>query len=374
MPSFVCRCALTLISVAISPPLPTASPQLSPLRAAEEGLAAALTSKDAVALERLLAPGFVLRGAPDVPRATWIENALSLCWGDRYEMSDFAVVSENGNTAVVTLLLTTHQDPLTCERAVVRSLMTDVWIRQGGAWRLSLRHSAPPAATVSAQFDKVAPPPPRWERTAELSLLSTGGNTDTETIGAGASVTWRPGVWTTSGRAAYVRSAIDTAVTAESLLAEIRQARALSPRADLFARAEYLVDRFAGIDNRTALGAGFGWLLLDRAAQTLKVDGSLGVTHESRLAGEDLTFAAGTTSAIFTWRISRSATLSETAVFSTDLAEPDSWRLQNGLHLTAAMTRLFSVRIGHELKQVNRPVPGFRGTDIVMSAALVARF
>jgi hypothetical protein len=46
------------------------------IRAAEEQLAAALIAKDAAAFERLLAPEFVLRGAPDVERATWIANAL----------------------------------------------------------------------------------------------------------------------------------------------------------------------------------------------------------------------------------------------------------------------------------------------------------
>ena len=43
----------------------------------------------------------VLRGAPDVDRATWIRNATGMCWGDRVDVSDVAVHSQDGDTAVV---------------------------------------------------------------------------------------------------------------------------------------------------------------------------------------------------------------------------------------------------------------------------------
>jgi putative salt-induced outer membrane protein len=344
------------------------------LRAAEQQLAAALIARDAAAFERLLAPGFVLRGVPDVPRALWIKNALSMCWGDRFDIADFSASGQTDQIAVVSLLLTTAQDPVTCEPAVIRSLITDVWVRQGTEWRLALRHSAPPADSVEEQFAKLDPPPPLWEGSAELSLVATGGNTDTQTLGAGASVTWRPGPWTAKGRAAFVRSATDDAVTAESLVAELRPSRALSPRAEMYARGEYLVDRFSGIDNRTTVDAGFGWLLIDEAPHTLKVDGGAGVTHEGRLEGRDETFTAATASAAYTWRLATTATLNEQSLVSVAFGEAGNWRLQNRLNLTVTMTRRLSVRLAHELKRVSRPVPGFRRRDTVLSAALVARF
>jgi putative salt-induced outer membrane protein len=350
-----------------------ASAQTDPRRA-EEQIAAALAKKDAAALERLLAPGFVMRGSPDVARATWLKNALTLCWGDRYEISELSLVRQSDDAAVITLLLTTYQDPMTCEPAIIRSLLTDLWVREDGRWRLALRHSAPPPAAVSGQFAKTTPPPPRWERSAELSFVGTGGNTDTQTLGAGASLVWRPGRWTTRGRAAYVRSVTSTAVTAESLVAEIRQSRALSTRADTFARLEYLVDRFAGIDNRLTVDAGLGWLLLQTGPHSVKVDAGFGGTREFRLTGETQAFASASTTAIYSWKLSPSTALNEQATLSADVTSLSNWRLQNALNTTAAMTRLFSVRISHELKRTNRPVEGFLKTDTVLSVALVARF
>ena len=352
-----------------------ASPALAQdLQTAEQQLAAALTQKDAAALDRLLAPTFVLRGSPDVPRETWIKNAATLCWGDRFDISGFSIVSQTDDTAIVSLLLTTYRDPMTCDAATIRSLLTDVWNRIDGTWRLTLRHAGPAGQGVAGQFAKTAPPPPRWERSAELSMVATGGNTDTQTLGAGMAVIWRPGVWTTRSRAAFVRSVTDNEVTAESLLAEIRQSRALTPRADLFGRAEYVVDRFSGISDRTSVEGGFGWLLLQHPVHSLKVDGSTGLTHESRLTGETLTFSSATMTSIYKWQLSTTTTLNEQATISTDIAEPGTWRLQNGLNLAHSVTRVLTVRIAHELKHVNRPVPGFRKTDTVLSAALVTKF
>lgn len=344
------------------------------LRSAEEQLARALTAKDAATLEALLADDFVLRGAPDVARAAWLKNALTMCWGDRFEIADFVVTRQATDLAVVSLVLTTHRDPLTCDAATIRSLLTDVWVREDGGWRLAVRHSGPASPALTAQFDKAAPPPPRWERTGELSLVSTGGNTSTQTIGAGATFIWRPGQWTTRGRTAYVRSSSQDALTAESLVAELRQARVLSPRADLFGRAEYLVDRFAGIDHRTTIDAGIGWLLLDDGRRSLKIDSALGVTREARLRGDDQTFASASGTGYLKWQITPAAAFIEQLAVSTDIAEPGNWRMQNGASLTVTVTRILSARLGHELKRTNRPVPGFGRTDTTISAALVARF
>lgn len=344
------------------------------LRAREEALAAALIKKDRTAFEQILAPEFLLRGAPDVTRDTWIRNALSMCWGSSYDIGDFAVVRAMGDTAVVSLVLTTLEDPATCEPAIIRSLLTDVWVLRDGVYRLLLRHSGPAGAGIAAQFAKTAPPPPRWERTAELSLVATGGNTDTQTLGAGGSLIWRPAGWETRGRAAFVRSVADDDVTAESFVAEIRQSRKLSTRAEAFGRADYLVNRFAGIAHRTTIDGGIGWTIRETDARTLKVDGGLGVTYESRLTAEDQTFGAGTAGALLRWRLSRTTHIEERAALWIDLASAENWRVQNTAAVSVSMIRKLSLKVSHDLKHVAQPVAGFRKADTILSATLVARF
>ena len=59
---------------------------------------------------------------------------------------------------------------------------------------------------------------------------------------------------------------------------------------------------------------------------------------------------------------------------AADVGDAGNWRLHNGLHLTVTINRILSARVGHELKRLNRPVPGFGRSDTTLSAALVASF
>lgn len=344
------------------------------LLALEERLAASLTTKDAAAFEELLAPGFVLRGAPDVARDAWIANALQLCWGDRYELTDFRTIERGDEAAVVSFQLTTFRDPDTCEPAIIRSLVTDVWRREAGAWRLALRHSGPAGSGLAQQFLREDAPPPLWERSAELSYVSTGGNTDTQTLGVGGALTWRPGPWRTDARTAFVRSETGNVLTAESFTAEVRQSRNLSPHVETFVRLGYLVNEFAGIERRVAADGGLGWIVSDAGTHRLRFDTALGYSRETRVAADTLSAALANLGAAYRWRLFRASEIADDARLTASLDDREDWRFSNALAFTTSMTRVLSIKVSHELRLVNVPVPGFERRDTVVAVALVAKF
>jgi putative salt-induced outer membrane protein len=228
---------------------------------------------------------------------------------------------------------------------------------------------APPAPGTAAPG-----PPPRWERKAELSLVSAGGNTDTQTLGAGASMTYRPGPWTTEARAAFLRSSANDALTAKSFLADLREARALTPRLEVFGRYGYLSDRFAGIDRRSTVDGGAGYKLLTGPVHTLRVDAGLGYSREARVTGEDLSFPLANFGTAYKYQISKTADISDAAILTLLLDNGDAWRFGNAFALTATVTRILSVKLSHDLKFNHSPVPLFQRTDRLVSVALVARF
>ena len=344
-----------------------------PLRQAEDELAAALVAKDVAIFERLLAPDFVMRGTPDVTRTQWIENAVKLCWGERADISDFRVLQSADDRAVVALVLTTTRDPVTCERADVRSLVTDMWERRDGEWRLVLRHSGPTGG-VDAQFVRTAAPPPVFEGSAELSLVDTGGNTDTQTLGTAGLLVWRPEGWTTEARTSFVRSIAEGVETARTLTFSVRQSRTISPRLDAFGRLEFLINEFAGIDDRFSFDAGFGFRLLPGPVHVLRTDAGLGYSHEDRLTGEDLSFALATFGANYEWIVNRIVTLTDTSLLTASLQDGQDWRFRNAFAATTTLTRLLSVKLSHELNFAHAPAAGFGRTDTVLSAALALKF
>ena len=67
---------------------------------------------------------------------------------------------------------------------------------------LAIALEAPQAAAPKQD----PPPPPRLEGSAELSFVSTGGNSETQSLGLGGAIIWRPDPWNTQAKLSFVRS------------------------------------------------------------------------------------------------------------------------------------------------------------------------
>lgn len=154
----------------------------------------------------------------------------------------------------------------------------------------------------------------------------------------------------------------------------MRESRTVSTRLEVFGRGGYLRDVYAGIDSRVTLDAGLGWVAVDRAPHALRLDAGLGYLVENRLAGDDLRSAIAQTVAKYKWTFSDATELTNDAAFLLPFEEREAWRYTNTLALSTGLSRLFSLKLSHALSYLNAPVPGFRKTDTIVSAALVAKF
>jgi putative salt-induced outer membrane protein YdiY len=372
------RAALAVLALGAAPWNATAARGQAPdgageIRAAEQAIKDAMHRKDRPQLERLLAPDFALRGSPDIDRATWIRNAVTLCWGDRSDIEAFRA-HPLGGTVVAAYELTFYVDPATCRPAVLRSLITDVWVQGADGWRLQVRHAGPAPrgdADVAAQFGAVPLPPPSWEVNSELSLVATGGNTSTRTLGLGADATHRAGAQTTRASFAFLTSEADEVTRARSLVARARHGVRVGPRLELFGRGDYARDRFAGIANRATVDGGLAYTASLPARQSLKAEGSVGFTDERRLDGTDLRFASATAAVAYRWRVAPGADFGEEVAFNGDLQDGGNWRGTSATALTIDLTRIISFKISHAFEYRNTPVGGFERTDMRTSAALV---
>lgn len=126
------------------------------IRALEQQWNEAIDRRDAAAMERFLAPDYALiigvRGQPlrVVPRDVWLKT-LALYDIRSFSIDDFRV-SIRGDVAVVTMLFT--QDAVVGPERRDRSaqfMITDIWVRYAGGWRVAERHSSRPEQPVAAQ-------------------------------------------------------------------------------------------------------------------------------------------------------------------------------------------------------------------------------
>jgi putative salt-induced outer membrane protein YdiY len=61
-------------------------------------------------------------------------------------------------------------------------------------------------------------------------------------------------------------------------------------------------------------------------------------------------------------------------MLTASLDDKQDWRFDNALAVTTSMTRVFSLKLAHELKFLNAPVATFKKTDTVFAVTLVAKF
>jgi putative salt-induced outer membrane protein YdiY len=219
-----------------------------------------------------------------------------------------------------------------------------------------------------------------WLDEAELSLVATDGNSQSETFSLRNSLTrtWDGGAEfeilagglraesTASSRSAVGSSAADallvesstTTVTAERYYLEMRYDQPISERWYWYAAGGWDRNEPAGIRNRTAIRAGVGNIWFDRQGARWRTDYGLSQTEQ-----EDVVDLPGSASGFLGLRLSSdyARQLTETTEF-TNLLTVDQ-NLDRGEDLRATMVNTLSVRmsdslalkLSHELQFDNEP-------------------
>jgi putative salt-induced outer membrane protein len=225
-------------------------------------------------------------------------------------------------------------------------------------------------------FAQAAPPapPPQQEGNAEFALVSTTGNSDTQTLGLAGEYHYRPDVWHLQWKAGYVRNESNNILSAESLRFLFRTDRSLTARSSVFGQYTYLHDAFAAIDHRNVIAGGLSYQLIPPDPHELWVDGGIGYTNEQRLVGDDISTAIGLTGARYKFRLSDTAEVSDDLGLEFSFSNGDDWHLNNLAAVTAKLTTVFALKLSYTTRYVNAPAPGIETTDTITAVALVAKF
>ena len=222
--------------------------------------------------------------------------------------------------------------------------------------------------------DPPAGPPPVWSGKAQASFVSTTGNTDVQTIGAGFEVDYKKDIWDGLAKGDFVQGKTDGATTARTIAGEVRLGRHLSERFELFAQGDYFKNEFAGIERRLSGAAGAAYSVVKTPTQELKLQAGVGYTKEDRLAGGDRSFASGLAGFLYKVKLTETTDLSDELSYVESFKDSSDWRIGNAFSISVAISKTFSLKASHTLAYLNQPVPGFGKTDTITSVALVAKF
>ena len=214
-------------------------------------------------------------------------------------------------------------------------------------------------------------PPPRVEASAQFAFLNTDGNAQTQSLGTGGDVVWRPGPWTHAAKVAFAQNETEGVVSARSLTGLFRASRQLHARLSGYGQYDYLRDVFAGVEQRHVAEAGVSFRAVDSARQKLRLDGGVGYLHEK---GPDDELDSATLSAAAQYRLAISATseFKYEPRYLLTLSDTGAWKFDQEAALAVAINSILSLKASHIIRYSADPPVGFETTDTIMAVSLVA--
>lgn len=216
-----------------------------------------------------------------------------------------------------------------------------------------------------------------WSDEAELSFVSTGGNSDVETLSAknlyklkfAESYTF---IW----KLEALNGKTDNILSAERYFADLRLEYAFSERAYSYINTGWLQDSFAGLDSRVNFSLGGGYRLLDGPDSFFKLEaGANNVKESYTTEAPDRRFTEGRLFGEYIYHFTEKNKFSQSLESLHDLSDSERYRLNSETALWAALNDRFSLKISYQIKYNHRPVlDTLDKSDTILSTAIVANF
>ncbi|MBC7386205.1 MAG: DUF481 domain-containing protein [Cryobacterium sp.] len=213
-----------------------------------------------------------------------------------------------------------------------------------------------------------------WKNESQAGIVTTSGNSDTSTVSAAQTTSYRVGLnfWQFSARHMYQKNS--DVVSAKSWSIGLRYERELSELFSLFAAETVEGDRFKDLKQSysTDIGAKY------RIAKTETLDWSTEAGY--RFTRENISQLSRT---LHYARLFTSLEKKWNASFSTryyievfpNFTNSKDWKANTELSLSAVLSSIFSVKSAYLIRYDNEPnAPGLRSADKSFTTALVAKF
>ncbi len=210
-----------------------------------------------------------------------------------------------------------------------------------------------------------------WSGEAELGIVATSGNTETQTINAKAKAENERDQW----RHKLALEALNTdsggSTTAERYNFSGQSNFKLSERQFLFGVVTYENDRFSGYDSRTTEALGYGARVVEQESLKLDIEAGLGARQSKLSLGgtesEGLIHLAGN----LAWEVSKTSSFTQELV--SDIGE-DSTVTKSVTALKTQVNGSLAMKLSYTLKNTSEVPAGKEKTDTETAVTLVYGF
>ncbi|HHM06291.1 MAG TPA: DUF481 domain-containing protein [Gammaproteobacteria bacterium] len=211
-----------------------------------------------------------------------------------------------------------------------------------------------------------------WKGEAELGVVNTSGNTDTQKINARAKLETEREKWRHIIKAEALKSSDNDKTTAERYELSGQSNYKFNEYDYLFGTLKYEDDQFSGYDYRLTAALGYGRRLIHRDNLVVDVEAGPGYRlSKEEATGDDISEAVLRAAGDLLWKISKTTQLTEE--LSTEIGE-QSTVSKSVTGLKSQINGNFATKITFTVKHVSDVPAGVKNTDTETAVTLVYSF
>lgn len=210
-----------------------------------------------------------------------------------------------------------------------------------------------------------------WAGEAELGVVATSGNTETQSISAKAKVETDRDKWKHALSIDALNTESGDETTAERYGASGQTNYKFSERQYVFARVSYENDRFSGYDYHVNEVLGYGASVIKEEALNLDVEAGAGA-HQSKVDG-----VSNTSEAVFRLAGNLGWELSKTSFFTQELSSNIGEEITTSKSVTALKTQVngsLAMKVSYTINHVSEVPEGKEKSDKQTAVTLVYGF
>jgi len=225
--------------------------------------------------------------------------------------------------------------------------------------------------TYAVSAEDTSPVSLSWKGNVELGIVTTTGNTETETVNAKAKIGTEREKWRHTVLLETLKSSTKGTTNAERFVINGQSDYKFSDHNYFFAMINYEDDSFSGYQSRINEALGYGRRVIGDTALTLDLEIGPGARQSKLDSGSSENELTVRGAAKLLWKVS--ATSAFTEDLSTDVGE-DVTIIKSVTALTAQVNGSLATKITYTIKNTSDVPVGIEKTDTETAVTLVYSF
>ncbi|MBK8574549.1 MAG: DUF481 domain-containing protein [Elusimicrobia bacterium] len=217
-------------------------------------------------------------------------------------------------------------------------------------------------------------PAKNWKNEGQVAFLSTKGNSQSRTLGAGDKFTWAKDKDALDLWADALNVESDNTRTSERYSAGEKAERKLTDRNYVFERGLWESNRFAGYSQRYDVSLGLGRHMLMTATNELFGELGAGYINEQLVRAPRNDFASGRLYAKYVRIFTPTSKFSQDGEYLHNFDDPNGYRVNTETALTAGLSNHLALKLSYEWKHVHEPPAGFKRDDNTTLVSLLINY